>query len=61
MSRIINTDLCKNITIAPIAEKLKQNQLNWYGHVMRRPTDHPTSRAMNLTINKTRPKVAPIY
>lgn len=29
-----------SITIAPVTEKLKENILQWYGHVMMSPEDH---------------------
>ena len=31
--RIMNTNICDMVGIAPIEYKLKDNRLRWYGHV----------------------------
>ena len=59
MDKLRNVDLCRKIGIPTIAGKIKQSQLKWYGHVMRRPEDHPSSQAMTFTIDETRPTGRP--
>ena len=36
-----------SIIITPIATKIKNSQIQWFGHVRRRPSDHPISLAYN--------------
>ena len=60
MDKIRNFDLCKRLSITPIATKIKKNsQIQWFGHVRRRPSHHPISLAYNYKVNKTGPTGRP--
>ena len=52
-------DLCKKLNITPIATKIKNSQIQWFGHVRRRPSDHPISLAYNYKVDGTRPTGRP--
>ena len=40
MDRIRNSLICGSLTVAPIAYKVKEARLRWYGHVKRRDMDY---------------------
>ena len=46
--RIRNEFIRGSLKIAPISTKVKESRLRWYGHLRRRPEDHPTRRMMEL-------------
>jgi hypothetical protein len=39
--RVRNDDIRDRVGVAPIAEKLIQHRLKWFGHIQRRPPDAP--------------------
>ncbi|KAI8559840.1 hypothetical protein RHMOL_Rhmol04G0206200 [Rhododendron molle] len=39
------------VGVAPIAEKLRENRLRWFGHVYRRPEDAVVKRADMITLD----------
>jgi hypothetical protein len=39
-----NDDIRDRVSVAPIAEKLVQHHLRWFGHIRRRPPDAPVHR-----------------
>ena len=36
--------------VAPIEDKMRENQLRWFGHIQRRPLDDPVRKSDLLTI-----------
>ncbi|XP_063372213.1 uncharacterized protein LOC134660405 [Cydia amplana] len=50
--RIRNEYVRGSFKIAPIEEKLKEKRLRWYGHVLRRPSDHMVRVALDLPMTK---------
>jgi hypothetical protein len=38
-NRVRNDDIRDRVEVAPIAEKLVQHHLRWFGHIQRRPPD----------------------
>jgi len=38
------------IGVAFIAEKMRENRLQWFGHVRRRPTDAPVPRVEHINL-----------
>ena len=41
--------------VAPVTEKMKENRLSWYGHVIRRDDTHVTKRvSMNVDGERNR-------
>ncbi|VDP40175.1 unnamed protein product [Heligmosomoides polygyrus] len=44
---------------APIQLKTREQRLRWYGHVLRRPEDHPTRLALDFEAPGKRPRGAP--
>lgn len=52
MDKIRNEYIRGTFKVAKIHEKLSENRLRWYGHVMRRDEDHMTKRVMNIEDGK---------
>ncbi|VDO20173.1 unnamed protein product [Heligmosomoides polygyrus] len=44
---------------APIQLKMREQRLRWFGHVLRRPEDHPIRLALNFEVPGKRPRGAP--
>ncbi|VDP31848.1 unnamed protein product [Heligmosomoides polygyrus] len=44
---------------APAQLKIRKQRLKWYGHVLRRPEDHPTRLALDFKTPGKRPRAAP--
>ncbi|KAM1787825.1 hypothetical protein ACFX11_038188 [Malus domestica] len=42
--KIRNEDIRGKVRVAKIVGKLRENRLQWFGHVQRRPTDAPIRR-----------------
>ena len=42
--KIRNEDIKNRVEVAEIEGKMRENQLRWFGHVKRRPTDAPIRR-----------------
>ncbi|XP_063374130.1 uncharacterized protein LOC134661850 [Cydia amplana] len=47
MDRVRNNHIRGTFRVAPIAEKMCESRLRWFGHVMRRDDHHMTKRALN--------------
>ena len=39
--KVRNEDIRTKIGVASIEEKMRENRLQWFGHMRRRPTDAP--------------------
>ena len=48
MDTIRNEYIRGTFKVAQIHEKLRENRLRWYGHVMRRDDDHMTKKVLNI-------------
>ena len=59
MDKIRNIELYKWSRITPIATKIKNSQIQWFGHVRRRPPEHLVAQAYNYKIDGTRPTGRP--
>ena len=46
LDRVRNDEICDQVGVAPIEEKLIQHRLRWFGHVHRRPLDAPMHRSI---------------
>ena len=43
--KIRNERIRKMIEVAQIEEKMRENQLRWFGHIQRRPTNAPVRKS----------------
>ncbi|VDO19197.1 unnamed protein product [Heligmosomoides polygyrus] len=57
--RVRNEDVRAVMNTAPIQLKMREQCLRWYGHVLRRPEDHPTRLALDFEAPGKRPRGAP--
>ena len=60
--RVRNDDIRDRVRVAPIAEKLVQHRLRWFGHIQRRPPEAPVhsgrlKRADNIKRGRGRPNL----
>ncbi|CAG5013738.1 unnamed protein product [Parnassius apollo] len=58
--KIRNDYIRGSFKVAMVYEKLRENRLRWYGHVMRRDDDHMTKRVMNIEEGKKGRRRPPI-
>ncbi|XP_063385560.1 uncharacterized protein LOC134673382 [Cydia fagiglandana] len=52
LDKIRNDFIRGSFKVAPISDKLKENRLRWYGHILRRPEDHMVKIALNMPTQK---------
>ncbi|VDO87408.1 unnamed protein product [Heligmosomoides polygyrus] len=57
--RVRNEDVRAVMKTAPIQLKMREQRLRWYGHILRRPEDHPIRLALNFEASGKRPRGAP--
>ena len=59
LDRVRNEDVRAVMQTAPVQLKVREQRLRWYGHVLRRPQDHPIRTAMDFEAQGKRPRGAP--
>ncbi|KAI5642476.1 hypothetical protein NE865_05503 [Phthorimaea operculella] len=52
LDKVRNEYIRGSFKVAPIADKLKESRLRWFGHIMRRDDDYVVKTAMNLPEKK---------
>jgi len=52
--KVRNEDICTKICVAPIKEKMRENHLQWFGHVRRRPTDVSIQRVERIKLGEVK-------
>ncbi|VDP37763.1 unnamed protein product [Heligmosomoides polygyrus] len=56
LDRVRNDAIRQRFGIAPIAEKLREARLRWYGHVLRANDDTVRKIGLNLEVPGKRPR-----
>ncbi|XP_073950972.1 uncharacterized protein [Choristoneura fumiferana] len=51
LDKVRNEHIRGSYKVAPIADKVKESRMRWYGHVMRRSDDHVVKKALALPDN----------
>ncbi|VDL71988.1 unnamed protein product [Nippostrongylus brasiliensis] len=59
LDRVRNEDVREVMRTAPVHFKMREQRLRWFGHVMRRPDDHPVRKALEFEVPGKRPRGAP--
>ena len=59
LDKIPNTEIRKKMGIAPIADKMRESRLRWYGHVQRQDPEQVAKTAWELEIDGVRPRGRP--
>ncbi|XP_059051511.1 uncharacterized protein LOC131846264 [Achroia grisella] len=49
LDHIKNIHVRGSFKVTPIQEKILESRLRWYGHVMRRPSDHMTRTVLDIS------------
>ncbi|VDO61593.1 unnamed protein product [Heligmosomoides polygyrus] len=57
--RVRNEDVRAVVKTDPIQLKMREQRLRWFGHILRRPEDHPTRLALDFDAPGKRPRGAP--
>ena len=52
--KVRNRDICTKIGLASIKEKMRENRLQWFGYVRRRPTDAPVRRGEPINLGQVK-------
>ena len=52
--KIRNEHIRRNVGVVPLALKLRENRLRWYGHVNRRSSSAPVRRCDSIQLDKSR-------
>ena len=52
MDKVRNEDICSLVGVAPIEDKMRENRLQWFGHIGRRPIDAPVRRVKKINIEQ---------
>ena len=50
--KVRNEDICTKISVTSIEEKMRENSLQWFGHVRRRSTDAPVRRVDHINLGQ---------
>ena len=48
--KVRNEDICCQVGIAPIEDKLRENRLRWFGHIKRKSRDALVTRMKKIDI-----------
>ncbi|VDO93965.1 unnamed protein product [Heligmosomoides polygyrus] len=56
LDRIRNDEIRQRFGVAPIADKLREARLRWYGHVLRASGDTVRKIGLNIDVPGKRPK-----
>ncbi|VDP33479.1 unnamed protein product [Heligmosomoides polygyrus] len=59
MDRIRNDVIRRKFGVAPIADKMREARLRWYGHVLRGKEDSVRKIGLNFEVNGKRPRGYP--
>jgi hypothetical protein len=51
MDKIRNEYIRESLKVAPVTEKMRNNRLAWFGHVMRRDKSHMIKRVMGMNVD----------
>ncbi|XP_061710677.1 uncharacterized protein LOC133520321 [Cydia pomonella] len=54
LDKVINEYVRGSFKVAPIAEKVKEGRLKWYGHVMRRDDSYSVKTVLNISTQRSR-------
>ncbi|EYB95906.1 hypothetical protein Y032_0155g3083 [Ancylostoma ceylanicum] len=57
--KVLNEVVRSTFGVAPIADKMREARLHWFGHVCRREEDSVAKTALNLNVEGTRPRGRP--
>ena len=49
-----NDDICIKIGVASIEEKMRENRLQWFGHVRRKATNAPVRRVERIKLGQVK-------
>ena len=49
--RIWNEHIREIVGVAPIEDKIRENQLQWFGHIQRKPLDAPVRKSDLLIVH----------
>ena len=52
--KVRNEDIRIKIDVTSIEENMKENRLQWFGHVQRKPTDAPIWRVERITLGQVK-------
>ncbi|VDO88834.1 unnamed protein product [Heligmosomoides polygyrus] len=56
MDRIRNDAIWQKFGVAPIADKMREARLRWYGHVLREKEDSVRKMGLNFEVSGKRPR-----
>ncbi|VDL76809.1 unnamed protein product [Nippostrongylus brasiliensis] len=59
LDHVTNADIRERFGVVPIAEKLRETRLRWYGHVLRASNDTVCKIGLALDVLGTRPRGRP--
>ena len=54
MNKIRNEDIRWLVRVAHIEDKMRENRLQWFGHIRRRSMDAPVRKVKRLTLYKVK-------
>ena len=52
MDKVRNEDIHSLVWVAPIKDKMRENHLQWFGHIRRGPMDAPVRRVEKIDIEQ---------